>query len=143
MNRKTPRRSLPSYETQADKANEAIAQRVLEQRGYSVFSFGRYSPCDFFIFKDGQSFFTEYKRRNHNYNTYPTVIMPEKKLRQLLSVAEKLSSKVLYVAHFNDGVYAAVVEDYHTELGGRKDRGDPRDTHRVAHININNFKQIG
>jgi len=135
--------NLPSYETANDKQNESYAKAVLERHGFTVFSFGQYSPCDFFIFGQSCSYLAEYKRRNHNYGQYQTVIMPEKKLRKLLSMAEQLGSDVLYVVQFNDGVYAAKIEDYYTTIGGRTDRNDPRDIHKVAHIGVNYFKKIG
>lgn len=132
----------PTYERQSDRVNEERAIALLERRGYLVYQFGRFAPCDFFAFNNDKGFLVEFKKRSNNHDKYPTVMMPEKKLRRVLDIGEQLKLGFLYVVEFEDGVYAANVKDYHTKIGGRKDRQDPKDIERMAHINLNDFIRI-
>lgn len=132
----------PTYETQIDRANEGSARELLEHRGYIVCDFEQYAPCDFFAFSDKKNFFVEYKRRNHNYGTYPSVMIPEKKVRQMLGICDHLKSEFLYLVQFNDGFYGAVVNHYYTATSGRTDRYDPKDICRHAYIDIGEFHKL-
>lgn len=132
----------PRYETEANKLDEANAIAHLVCLGYSVVPLGPLSPGDFFINKGEYTALVEFKRRNNPALKYPTVIMPEQKLRKCLTLADEMAIEFLYMVQFNDGLYIAVVNQYHTSPGGRTDRGDPRDLHKVAHINKNDFRRL-
>jgi len=130
------------YETATDKHNEAGCGELLASLGFTVCTFGKFSPCDFFAFTTKGSYLVEYKRRSHNYGDFPTVMIPEKKLRKCLSIAEQIGSQFLYVVEFNNGIYAANVKHYSTGNGGRTDRGDANDYGVMAFIKTEEFRRL-
>lgn len=132
----------PRYETEANRQDEANAVAYLEFLGYGVVPLGPLSPGDFFISTGQYTALVEFKRRNNPHNQYPTVIMPEQKLRKCLCLAEDMAIDFLYLVQFTDGLFITKVEDYSVCTGGRTDRGDPRDIHKVAHINKEFFRRI-
>lgn len=132
----------PIYETEGDRANESVAMALLRERGYLVCSLGRLSPCDFFAFNKDRGFLVEFKKRSNTFCKYPDIMIPEKKLRKCLTIAEELRVGFLYLVEFTDGVYAATVSQYRTAIGGRTDRNDPGDIERIAYIDKSDFKRI-
>lgn len=133
---------MPLYETETNRRNEYRVMSALANSGHTVAPLGCRSPGDFICVMHGRTYITEYKKRAHMFGSYPTVIIPEQKLRRCLSLAEEMGISFLYIVEFDDGVYACQPHDYEVRLGGRTDRGDPNDIHKVAHINISQFREI-
>ena len=132
-----------AYETAKDKQNEAKAGELLTSLGFTVCTFSKFAPCDFFAFTDKASYLVEFKKRSHNIGDFPTVMIPAKKLRKCLNISDQLNCEFLYVVEFNNGTFACSVKHYSTAPGGRTDRGDPNDFGVMAFINIEDFRRLG
>jgi hypothetical protein len=130
------------YETQKDKLNETRAGELLTSLGFTVCTFGKFAPCDFFAFTKKGQYLVEFKKRSHNYGDFPTVMIPEKKLRKCLTIAEQIGCSFLYVVEFDNGTYGCDVKHYTTANGGRTDRNDPNDYGVMAFIDIKDFRRL-
>lgn len=133
----------PTYETEKDRANESGIIPILAAYGLVSFPLPQYAPCDFLSFsRGGGGYLVEFKCRRNKSTKYPSVMIPESKLRKCLTIAEQLKLDFLYVVQFDDGVFITDAKEYSTAIGGRKDRNDPRDMGRMAYIDINRFRKI-
>lgn len=135
----------PIYETDENKADERGFMQLMESKGFDIKPAGKQYPIDFIIKKDGHTAVAEYKRRHHNFGTYPTVIMPLMKFTQGRTFSMFTLAHYLYYCEFNDGVYRADITNVfpsNLEVTGRKDRGDKMDLYPHVHLPINLFRRI-
>ena len=102
---------------------------------------------DFAIVSDGEiKGFCEIKRRSHDRNKYPTLILSALKYRELLDWELNFKPACLIVA-WNDQLGIHKPAEYHgqqyrIEVGGRSDRNRNGDLEPVVHIPVNHFQRI-
>ena len=132
----------PTYETCVDRLSEGRCVRMLTGLGFSVFQFPKYSIADMIAVSERGTYLIEFKSRSHSFGTYPTVIIPEQKLAPCLKIADYLSVRFAYVVEFEDGMYWSEPYNYSVAIGGRIDRGDPKDIEPLAHIPLDQFRKV-
>lgn len=112
------------YETERDKANEKRIASLLRSRGNTVNHLRQFYPCDFLITQpDGYRYIAEYKRRSHNFGTFPTIWMPAQKIAQCFGISNALRVPFHLIVEFDDGIYenTCPISDL-PDYGGREDR---------------------
>lgn len=133
--------SRPVYERTTDRENEQRCARMLAGLGFTVFQLGKFGIADFMAY-NGRPYLVEYKKRHHNFGRFPTVIIPLAKLTKCFDMAHDLKCGFLYICEFNDGFYMSEPREFKVSLGGRVDRGDPKDIYEVAHIGLDKFRKV-
>lgn len=131
-----------TYETEADRANEKRIANLLRTKGCDVTLLKRYYPCDFFIRAGNHTYLAEYKRRNHKYGTFDSVMLPALKLsncRQLSSTT--LIPFVLFI-EFDDGFFVCYDVTGKFEVGGRADREVDGEYEPVVLIPLSKFNRM-
>lgn len=99
---------MPTYETKADKENEASFAEYLKSKGFTVSQMKQHYPVDFFVkAKDGTPYLIEYKRRHHSFGFYKTAIIPLIKFNEFLSLARSAYAEPIYWLEYDDGHYYA------------------------------------
>ena len=87
----------------------------------------------------------EYKRRDMVWGQYPTIVLSDRKVADLIRLAD-VSGKALFFVEANDGLrYAEVhaADRFEIEIGGRtcKTR-DSADVEPVVHLKTIRFKEV-
>jgi len=115
----------------------------LEAQGHKVYILKPYYPCDFLIkSSNGSTFIAEYKKRSHDFGTYPSVMITALKVANCKSLASAMNVKFCFLVEFNDGLYITSKVSGSVEYSGRKDRGDVSDMEPYIMVPLDNFIRI-
>lgn len=138
----------PRYETKADLRRErgvlAEVERVWAswnclgtKRKPSVNGLGH---IDFRLSFDGMWFLcAEIKTRRNDLRRYTTYSISALKP----SAAKRLPVPALMIVQFTDGIkWAPFSAPHELHMGGRRDRGDPRDIELMAHYHVDLFHPL-
>lgn len=141
--------SRPVYETDDDKDRQArAAGRIEDAWNIEVISFPALSTVDWLLLSDkGTIAYAEFKCRNYKRQHFKTLILSTQKLSHASYVAAQTKTKLFLFVEWLDGLfYRQITTDdinnFPVELGGRKDRDDPKDLENVFAIPTNSFKSL-
>lgn len=139
----------PTYETAQDRRNEEEVADSLERlTGLRFMRMPQHSRVDLFGFRESKNAcaFFEVKRRKVSWQTYPTLMLSLRKVRDMIELERLTSLPVNLVVQWDDAlgiVRPAMVADKLTlSRGGRWDRNDAQDIEGVAHFDIELFTML-
>jgi hypothetical protein len=137
----------PIYEKDSDRDREAESIAVLASSTGSVpIRMAPLSGWDYEMRKGGKLVaLVEVKCRSCLSTTYRTYLISEAKVRLLREAAIDRGVAGLLLVRWLDGhawlsLTACDPSGWHVEIGGRVDRGDPRDLEKVVHFPISDFR---
>lgn len=88
----------------------------------------------------------EIKSRNIVFGQYGHLHLSLDKVTRLQTVSELLKIRAIIIASLKDGIFWHGVPPkgavLHTEMGGRRDRGDPKDLEEMACFFWDDFKRL-
>lgn len=137
----------PVYETAADRKNEVeILDRVAEAWAFEPKKLSIGERLDYAGLRGGLiCLWLEIKRRNVKRFAYPTLAISNEKISAGLETREKSGLPFYLVIGWDDGLYyLRVTTDRISkiEIGGRRDRGDPKDLEMMAHFDVRLFREV-
>lgn len=144
----TPYKWIPETNEMLD-AEADVIQRIKQNPGFnhSYVKLPIAYKLDFAIVSGGEvKGFCEIKKRSHDRNKYPTLILSALKYREILDWEINFKPACLIVA-WNDqiGIHKPSEHNgskYKIHIGGRLDRNRNGDLEPVVHIPINDFARI-
>jgi hypothetical protein len=107
-------------------------------------SLGAQSPFNRLVFDDGPVAWLEIKCRSNSIKTYPTYMISKHKIDAAEVWQSKTTLEVYLAVEFNDalGFINLLTTEYTTGIGGRVDRGNPRDREPCAYFDLDHFTLV-
>lgn len=144
----TPYKWIPEEQAMLDAESQVI-EKIKQNPGFnhSYVKLPIAYKLDFAIVVNNEiKGFCEIKRRSHERNKYPTLILSALKYRELLDWELNFKPACLIVA-WSDQLGIHKPSEYHgqqyrIEIGGRSDRNRNGDLEPVVHIPIEHFQRI-
>ena len=138
--------SRTRYERPEDVANEyaAIAKFSVLFPGAEVTRLSDEGHAFTVLSKKGAAkVVVEIKTRHISSVKYPTFMISKQKYDALCALHEKGLRCGILVQWTDKLGFATVPTEYTTNVGGRTDRGDPRDIEPMVYINTKRFERVG
>ena len=134
--------SRPTYQTEADLRRELQIARFFERRfKLQMVKRGEYDHFDFEVRRGGAVGIAEVKRRFHPQMKYDTFMISQAKIiAGLLEAAVRKLQARLVICWDDAAGWIKASEFTHTAMGGRTDRGDPRDREMCCHYPMERFR---
>jgi hypothetical protein len=139
----------PTYQSEADEAEEREIALRLAALGCEVARNKRYYPFDFSVIKGGRIVgLAEFKRRRHPYGTYPTIILSLHKFAAATNYHHATNLPIAFFVRWDGDqvglcdLHKLKPEDVTISIGGREDRNDSEDMEPVIHIPIAKFRGL-
>ena len=137
----------PTYETDADLANEVEIKEILSDQWKVAFhKMPRSYNIDWLLVDaDGMAkAFVELKCRSNPSTQYPTLMLSLHKWMHGKELAREINGVFLVVVRWTDGLFYCIPQECEVTfgVGGRTDRGDDQDVEPVVHIPVSCFKQV-
>lgn len=140
----------PLYENKNDLKNESSAQQLIEKIcKYKLHKLPISYHADFAAFRDNKlKAFVEYKKRNCNSTTYPSIMLSYLKLAAIHNLCAPITGvKGYFFVELNDGLFwcelSKDIPNSYVEWGGRTaNTRDSADIEPVIHIPMKNFKEL-
>jgi len=131
----------PTYERGHDLNNERAAlNKFCRELDCDFISLPKAARADSILFRDGNArIVVEVKVRNNDRLKYPTYMISQDKYIELCNWANRGFISVLLVQWADDLGYVTIPVEHTVSVGGRYDRGDPKDIENVVHIDIGKF----
>jgi hypothetical protein len=131
----------PTYELGHDLNNERAAlNKFCRELDCDFISLPKAARADSILFRDGNArIVVEVKVRKNERMKYTTYMISQHKYLALCDWADKGFISVLLVQWTDDLGYVTIPVEHTVSVGGRYDRGDPKDIENVVHIDIGKF----
>ena len=136
----------PRYETAEDVSNEyaAIGKFAALFPGAEVTRLSDEGHAFTVLSKRGKPrIVVEIKTRRNSSYQYPTFMISKQKYDALCRLAERGLNTGMLVQWTDRLGYVSVPVEHRTQLGGRYDRGDPKDIETVVLIDTKKFQTVG
>lgn len=133
------------YETQEDRDNEErIIKAISERYNISIVMCPPQYQFDAVVIKNGEvDTMLEIKTRTISSKTYPTAIIGLNKVLHAHNIKAATNISCNLIVEWDDMVGMIDIRRFSkVTVGGRSDRGDPRDNSLVAHYPIKHFKTL-
>lgn len=141
--------SRPIYERKSDRDKEiSVAKTISNKWGVRCIMLPPLACADMLIAgaDNEPKCWAEIKSRNIVFGQYGHLHLSLDKVTNLQRMVELTKIKAIIVANLKDGIFWHNVplasENLHTEIGGRTDRGDPKDIEKMACFFWHNFKRL-
>ena len=131
----------PTYELGHDLNNERAAlNKFCRELDCDFISLPKAARADSILFRDGNArIVVEVKVRKNERMKYTTSMISQHKYLALCDWANRGFISVLLVQWADDLGYVTIPVEHTVSVGGRYDRGDPKDIENVVHIDIGKF----
>jgi hypothetical protein len=137
--------SRPTYETSAHVAKElSIAAHFCKVFDCTYEQYPPRHPVNGKFVIGGETIaVAEIKSRNNRSTKYPTLMLSANKWERGSQWAQAEHVPFLLIVEFTDGLFMAkMLNNYEVFVGGRHDRGDPKDIERCVYVPIDSFMRI-
>lgn len=137
----------PTYERAEDRRRQRdIIEEVAYRWRASWKGRVRYDPVDYDLYRGGALVAkAEVKARPFLHATYPDYMLSAAKWRKACSQAAAAGVPLWLVVGYTDGCYCTRLDGISPRIamGGRQDRGDPRDMELCIYVLMKEFRRFG
>ena len=138
---------MPKYETKESLQREAeVAARIEQTHGVELEKLNPVYRLDYAALRDGKvSSFIEIKCRTFERDKYPTLMINAHKVVSGNALMQAFGLPVMLVVAWTDFIGVLPfngVGRWNMGIGGRFDRGDPKDRDICVYIPVNEFTEL-
>jgi hypothetical protein len=138
---------MPKYETeQSLRGESAVAKLIEERRDVSLEKLNPVYRLDYAAFRNGEvTSFLEIKCRTFERDKYETTLINAHKIMSANDITQAFRRPAFLVVSWTDWTGFISFENlsqYRIGMGGRTDRGDPKDWDICCFIPVSEFKEL-